>query len=141
MSDTSLFDRVGSRMNPVNENGEQHDETIRTTIALLALQSCMPLDIDELELSDQPVHYSSPAALLKNNPDKAYSFEEIAAKTEFPLTRVGLQLYLSGNKTFSLVPKIRCAVKDGKEYYFWKSDDGANGQDTAESIPVEASEE
>lgn len=86
----------------------------------------MPLDKDELDLADSPPRFRSPAALLRANPDQAYTLEEIDARSDYPVTRVGLQLYLQAVKTVALVPRIGFTTIEGKEYYYWTDDDESN---------------
>lgn len=101
----------------------------------------MPINKDELEITERPSGYTSPAKLLRENPDKAYTLEEIDARTRFPLTRIGLLLYLEGVKSVSLVRHIGHTRADGKEYYYWMGGEQPGSQDQPQQIPIEETNE
>lgn len=101
----------------------------------------MPIDKDELGIPDRPSGYTTPAELLRANPDKAYTFEEIDARTRFPLSRIGLLLYLEGIKSVPLVRHIGHTKADDKDYYYWMRGKQLGNQDQPQEIPVDEPDE
>ncbi|MFB6185568.1 MAG: hypothetical protein ABEI86_01710, partial [Halobacteriaceae archaeon] len=75
-------------------------------------------DWSQLKDHDQWISQSKiPLTILSQrdpaNPDKAYTAEEIHERTRFPLTMIGLQMYLESVKA-GIMPSIRHKRSEGK---------------------------
>ncbi|MFB6255090.1 MAG: hypothetical protein ABEI06_10830 [Halobacteriaceae archaeon] len=92
----------------------------------------MPVNKTNLDISNHTPQYKSPGELLQSNPDKAYTAEEIHERTRYPLTMVGLQMYLESVKA-GMMPSLGYKRSEGKDYYYWNA---GSGEEPTE-IPIE----